>query len=199
MNYTWIPQDAFAWGSEIKGKLLSNSSPVSGSTILIKRFVGYKHSSASADSLFEVYHFTTTDDDGDYHFFGIEEGLYQLDVDLPGIALKSMPAVEIDGDLQDGILEVNFRANECLINTEVTYPMINNISIPAMTISPNPANDFIKIEGLQPGSPILLTDLTGHALIKTRERSIKTSQLPNGIYLIRVPATGFTKKVMVQH
>jgi CubicO group peptidase (beta-lactamase class C family) len=61
---------------------------------------------------------------------------------------------------------------------------------PSVQVIPNPCNDFIKIESNLPSYSIQLNDITGRLILKQdyafKQTIISTTDLPEGIYLIRI-------------
>jgi len=75
---------------------------------------------------------------------------------------------------------------------------VENVEI---QVFPNPANDNLYIHSTQKIQTEIY-DLTGKLILQTSENPIKTSVLPNGIYVIRISTNSgqyFTKKLIVQH
>jgi uncharacterized protein (TIGR02145 family) len=59
-----------------------------------------------------------------------------------------------------------------------------------LQIFPNPAKDFVTIDGIQAGETVTITDLQGRVIENnvqlTENHSINVSALPQGVYLVRV-------------
>jgi hypothetical protein len=54
-----------------------------------------------------------------------------------------------------------------------------------LTLYPNPAQDYIKLNNIEIGEEIIIFNLQGQELIKTTEEKIDISFLENGIYFIK--------------
>ncbi|MCA9355949.1 T9SS type A sorting domain-containing protein [Candidatus Nomurabacteria bacterium] len=56
----------------------------------------------------------------------------------------------------------------------------------SFTIYPNPATEWVKVEGLDPMGPIWMTDMLGHNVEITliSENTVDVSSLPSGVYLL---------------
>jgi hypothetical protein len=89
------------------------------------------------------------------------------------------------------------------LTSEITFERsitsIKNIETQKITVSPNPATDFITISGLQTNETIHLFDLNGRLLISRRATSekemISVNHLPAGWYVVRV-GSGQTVKLV---
>lgn len=55
-------------------------------------------------------------------------------------------------------------------------------------IFPNPASDMVKISGIPDGSRVVIYDLYGRPLFTTSNSQISMSNLPSGLYILRVMA-----------
>ncbi len=59
----------------------------------------------------------------------------------------------------------------------------------AISISPNPTNDFLHFQGKAAKDIVNLTDINGMQVISTTESSVNLTQLPAGIYFVNVNGT----------
>lgn len=69
-------------------------------------------------------------------------------------------------------------------------------------VYPNPANDYVKMEGLPEGTRIELYDSFGRRLLSTLHSHLSTHNLPAGLYLLRaITPSGdiHTHKLIIQH
>ena len=95
----------------------------------------------------------------------------------------------------------------CMSCDSIPYSMAGlNEDILNFNLSPNPANDLIKIKGDYSIESVSIIDVTGSMIqskemISTKELEIAADNLPNGIYLLRVETTEGTslKRFSVQH
>ncbi|MDR0834164.1 MAG: InlB B-repeat-containing protein, partial [Candidatus Symbiothrix sp.] len=63
---------------------------------------------------------------------------------------------------------------------------IDNIIVSSLFVSPNPATNYITISGIQTGETVRLINLNGKTVLTTNTATINVSNLPNGVYLVRV-------------
>lgn len=73
--------------------------------------------------------------------------------------------------------------------------------VPACRIYPNPASDWVEIEGAETGCEKVLFDLQGRRVVATRGNRLDTRVCQDGLYLLRiVESTGMSvQKVLVKH
>ena len=75
----------------------------------------------------------------------------------------------------------------------------NSVATKTLSISPNPAKDFVTISNLSKGAEVALFDVTGKLLYQTKSLgvtlTINTSSYKNGMYLVKVD--GQTSKLMI--
>lgn len=95
----------------------------------------------------------------------------------------------------------------CMSCDSIPYSMAGlNEDILNFNLSPNPANDLIKIKGDYSIESVSIIDVTGSMIqskemIPTKELEIVVDDLPNGIYLLRIETSEGTslKRFSVQH
>lgn len=72
-----------------------------------------------------------------------------------------------------------------------------------MSVYPNPANEYVTIDGMPEGSTVQLYDLMGRMLVSSQQNTLSVASLPNGIYLLQVlPSNGKTmvsSKLVIKH
>lgn len=75
----------------------------------------------------------------------------------------------------------------------------------SLVIAPNPAHDFLNVQGTSPDDQILLHDMTGREIYKAKANGeaiqISVATLPAGFYLLRIISIGgetYTQKITVQ-
>lgn len=66
---------------------------------------------------------------------------------------------------------------------------LSNEENKAISISPNPTNDFLHIQGKAVQDIVSLTDMNGMQVITTTDSSVNLTQLPAGIYFLNVNGT----------
>lgn len=62
---------------------------------------------------------------------------------------------------------------------------------------PNPADEWVRVEGLPEGSEIVLYDMMGRRILSTREKRIPTTALADGVYMVRCGSQ--VKKLIIKH
>lgn len=95
----------------------------------------------------------------------------------------------------------------CMSCDSIPYSMAGlNEDMLNFNLSPNPANDLIKIKGDYSIESVSIIDVTGSMIqskemISTKELEIAVDDLPNGIYLLRIETSEGTslKRFSVQH
>ena len=82
-----------------------------------------------------------------------------------------------------------------------SYDNIDEISENEITIYPNPANDVLRIIIDQTIDYVELIDLNGKTIIQASDNSIDISNIPNGLYLMKINTknNSFVKKVSIIH
>lgn len=107
-----------------------------------------------------------------------------------------------------GWIRVNCPAkNKCYVK-DYAYSKapngVQNYSQPSLSIWPNPAHEFFRIEGVAEAE-ISITDITGHVVLqtscKTKPAQIPAGHWPAGIYFVQIRTrTGTSaKKILIQH
>lgn len=83
------------------------------------------------------------------------------------------------------LAESNNENNELsALQQHTTKP--SNSTLLDISVSPNPAKDFINISAQQPISLISIYSITGQCILQTKETHINTTHLPQGTYIIKV-------------
>ncbi len=84
-----------------------------------------------------------------------------------------------------------------------TWTGIENLHESNISIIPNPANTFIKINGMEGELEINIYDLVGRIVRHTKINNnlLNTESISNGIYLIKIDSKDKTiiKKILIQH
>jgi len=70
----------------------------------------------------------------------------------------------------------------------------------SISVYPNPAGNFINIEGIK-NAEIKLVDILGYEILSTNQNQLYINNLPNGIYFVQIQtsANSHTQKIIVQH
>lgn len=128
------------------------------------------------------------DDNSAVHFYKIFDGEHTW----PGAAIDLL-----------GITNYDFNGSEVIWNFFKQYSLENQIlnspidEALALTISPNPANNFVYVDGLTNASSIKIISIDGNLIkeVKNEHQNLKidVSALPAGLYVITVFDSGLTK------
>ena len=72
-------------------------------------------------------------------------------------------------------------------NGSITYSDIRELTMDngRLTISPNPAKDYVTINGTNI-KQVIISDMSGRVLIRTTEKKINISSLNNGVYMVNI-------------
>ena len=67
---------------------------------------------------------------------------------------------------------------------------IENMSLSHVALYPNPVDDLLHVEGVAPGAPVALYDMTGRMVLSIKaygeEMSLDMSAFKRGVYLCRI-------------
>ncbi|MGV9012978.1 MAG: T9SS type A sorting domain-containing protein [Flavobacteriales bacterium] len=89
----------------------------------------------------------------------------------------------LEGSLLNGDLIGNISSDGLLLSTGP------DLQLPSFLIKPNPASEFLFIEGLQPDEIISILDITGRTILSyvahATEAQITITALPAGVYLLQ--------------
>ena len=88
--------------------------------------------------------------------------------------------------------------NRADANIKVTLTARDEINKKRITISPNPATDFISITGLPESASLQITDVAGRETYFQQQNSyerVDISSLPKGVYFITVASKDFYERV----
>ncbi len=132
---------------------------------------------------------TTTDEFGAYQFENLVEGEYQLRYTYPGSLEAEVQTVAVDGDAdtRESASEVKLEKTSVVLSTK---PETIDVGI-----FPTPFSNVLNVKG--DVSSIRLSNLLGNTLITTGDKSIDTSSLPAGIYLLTITSSGVEQVVKV--
>jgi len=72
---------------------------------------------------------------------------------------------------------------------------VENVEMNSVTVYPNPATDYIIIDGVEAGEAIQVIDLRGNVLVETTDTHISLNGLVPGVYLLRT-ATSVNKFIV---
>ena len=71
-----------------------------------------------------------------------------------------------------------------------------------LKVWPNPASEWVTVEGMPEGSHVELYDIQGRKVLATRRRQLSTAGLPDGLHLVRVltpDGDAYSTKLIVKH
>ncbi len=97
-------------------------------------------------STYQIVATTETDDEGNFAFYGIDDGMYYLWVDIPGLPCEPVYIIEVNGNQY--ISNLDYLVNEEVAEAE-GFPQYSSIDSPfddsGVVIFPIPANDAVTI------------------------------------------------------
>ena len=155
----------------------------------------------------QAYYTTLTDDNGNFAFSDVQNGIYNLWVEIPGLPVTTMYTVEVTNNQL--VSSLNYLVGEDEI-TPLSSPVYNSIDVntasSGISVGPNPAHDMliVNIENIQSGK-LVFYNLEG-ALIRSQNvregfNSISVTDIPKGTYLVRIISNERTvvKKISILH
>ena len=112
-----------------------------------------------------------------------------------------LPADTITGVHKNKEIGFTYTIGKCAVTSELLNNQTNVVNI--ANIYPNPVADNLSIQYLQddPSHTASLHDMAGTLLRKTDKEHIEVSDLPEGIYMLRLNAgnESVIKKIVIQH
>lgn len=112
-----------------------------------------------------------------------------------------LPADTIAGVHKNKEIGFTYTIGKCAVTSELLNNQTNAVNI--ANIYPNPVADNLSIQYLQddPSHTASLHDMAGTLLRKTDKEHIEVSDLPEGIYMLRLNAgnESVIKKIVIQH
>jgi len=88
--------------------------------------------------------------------------------------------------------------------TDLSTLGINDIKIPHLSVYPNPANDYIKInpDKLMIGKEYVISDFTGRQLLRGRilseDMTVSIIELPSGMYFLSFPSSSLSASKIIK-
>lgn len=182
-----------------EGKLAARKK-AAGVAVTLRRFTGLS-GRILQDSIFQVYDYTETGTDGQFAFENVEEGIYKLHIDYPGLSMD--PNAEIDFKSgsnwenkifvvesiirEDGI---SVESKEILNATEhkddqfLVYPNPNRGKV-NLEFSVDQPLDQLRLEVIDfSGKKVMEKTLNSETGLNRLELELTSSQ--SGVYLIRI-------------
>ncbi len=143
-------------------------------------------------SIYEIVSTTETDGEGNFAFFGIEDGDYYLWVDIPGLPCEPVYFIRVNGNQY--ISNLNYLVDEEVAEAE-GFPEYSAIDSPfndsEVILFPNPSNDMITL--LLPLTEEAFADVfDSHGSyvlrfeLKRPENRLDISELAPGNYTLRI-------------
>jgi hypothetical protein len=138
---------------------------------------------------------TYTDDDGNYSFTDLQEGIYLVTVEIPGF--YNSESIVVQANSSGSIYGNNiFYINE---ETKTIYTdLIMSADLPnkdiQLSVYPNPVTDVVHINGLEDIYTVKILNMTGQVIKSVTDTSpiltLHLQHLPSGIYLLRIESKG---------
>ena len=156
---------------------LTGSTPVINATVELLDLAG------------NVLASTTTDEFGTYQFEGLVAGEYQLRYTYPGSLEAEVQTVEVDGDA-----DTKEAASEVKLEKTSVVLTVSSETV-EVTVYPTPFTNVLKVDGNV--TSLRLSNLIGNTVVSTNDKTLDTSSLPAGIYLLTITSSGVEKVVKV--
>ena len=184
----------------------------------VRRFVP-KGRIDQEDGEFVLYAYVQSNDDGQFEFNGLEDGLYRFNVEYPGIPMDEDSYVEFtigEGGIEDEVLTLQVTVlDDAIVVEKIERLGFYRNYFKDLTVYPNPANSFVTIgygKLLSESVKVRLVDLEGNIVTEeviekgnNKELKLDVSQISGGIYILNFvdSSLGAEKitsfKVVVQH
>ena len=143
-------------------------------------------------STYQVVATAETDDEGNFAFYGIENGSYYLWVDIPGLPCEPVYFIEINGN--QFVSSLDYLVNEEVVSAE-GFPIYSAIDSPSdnsgILLFPNPAYNVITL--ILPSHEEAFADIfDSHGSrilrfnLKQSENRLDVSELVPGNYTLRL-------------
>lgn len=175
-----------------------NSAALGGINLKRRNFINNN----SAISIWEnqdEFVMLTGSEGGEIRQFRIEKdnirGIYEevFDSNISGLSVgeESSPAMwDIDNDQFLELIVGNVRGGISLYESNIVNDQTNStleeVIGANIQILPNPASDWIKINGNQEGEDVFIFDISGKLRYAGMQSEINVSQFESGIYILRV-------------
>lgn len=137
--------------------------------------------------------YTYTNAQGQFSFPSLAYGTYKIFGDAWG---KNNPALTVTlSASQPGISNITFEENSTKFEGHIGGLSVGQLStLPGVRLYPNPATDYVQLEGIetiQGSKSIVLTGISGAVILKQEVAAgqsvrIPTAQLAAGVYLLQV-------------
>ncbi len=138
-----------------------------------------------------VMNFRLTDGSGYFEFKNLAFGSYYISVEKPGLVSDELFIILNENE--------NHAVNWFSINSNNITSITNYYQNSTLKIYPNPANDYLKIEILEPALNYQIIDLTGKILlegtISDNLSYIEIEGLQKGLYLLQLKSANFTYSI----
>ena len=162
----------------------------------MRRFVGSGR--VAADSLFELYAYVESDDDGNFTFADIEAGLYRFNIEYPGIPMD--PASYVEFEVGADGKEKNTFTLQATVNPDgIVVEKINELGFyrryfKNLEVYPNPANFDLTVtyaKLMTEGVKLRLIDLNGMVVYEQeiskgydQQMQLDVRDVPSGMYIL---------------
>jgi hypothetical protein len=174
-----------AEAEDLKSAIFEKGKPSKKASVVL---AGQKHTK----STYEIVATTETDEDGNFAFYGIEDGNYYLWVDIPGLPVEEVYFIEVSGHQYVSSLDYLVTEEEVVQDGFPEYSSSHDIlNNPDILIYPNPAKDILIIELVRSSVGVYDVFDSGGRLLKHKKMASGTEILdisgyPSGDYIIRV-------------
>ncbi|MGD2035410.1 MAG: T9SS type A sorting domain-containing protein, partial [Bacteroidales bacterium] len=173
--------------SDLKSTSFEKAKPSKKASVILAGQKSY------TKSTYEVVAVVETDDDGNFAFYGIEDGGYYVWVDIPGLPVEEAYFIEVIGHQYVSSLDYLITEEQVVASGLPVYSGIDDV-LPEdadVLVYPNPAVNDLTIEIRKSGVGVFdLYDANGrllaHDRLKSGTRLLDVSGFPAGNYIIRI-------------
>ena len=173
------------------GKVLG-TDPIPGLDVVLDRIPPSKNTVAV----------TQTDENGNYSFNGLPEGIYVVTIDYEGLPADTIYKIDLGGEITD----VEYQ-NYCVDTLSKIggchwgLASIDEETSFAVNVFPNPVDGLLNIVGVNGEFDYYLTDIKGRIILSERniigDIKIATDILISGVYILNVNQDGDKKSVKI--
>ncbi len=174
------------YDTALASKRLEKAKPETEATVVIAGNRRYEKTS------YQIVATTTTDQNGDFAFYNIENGTYNLWIDYPGLPCEPIYVIAVNNN--QIISNINYLSTEEIIEPEglVNYnSLLNNTPASGIRLFPNPASEYIilDIENFNQGVADIYNSSGKHIAHYTLEQAqqmLPVNNLKSGQYFVRI-------------
>ncbi|WP_147303074.1 Ig-like domain-containing protein, partial [Marinoscillum furvescens] len=163
----------------------------------MRRFVRRGRTFAQ-DSIFELYAYVQSDDEGRFEFTDIEPGLYRFNIEYPGIPMDSSSFVQFEIGA-DGVEKNSFTLEATVTEEGIKVDKIEELGFyrhyfKDLTMYPNPADEYVTLRYAKLWAEtvkVRIVSLEGRVMLEedmqrgyNQELTLDVSDLNQGVYLL---------------